>query len=119
MMSGCGGGVQGRGTTQSPSAALTTHHPPPAVTPLPFSPLTLPTHPSASHPSPLTTHPCLSPSPVGGIPREGCTDDKLAEFFSTALTAIGGTSGPGDAVVSVYCNADKQFAFVEVREGWW
>ncbi|KAL3592028.1 hypothetical protein D5086_010668 [Populus alba] len=37
-------------------------------------------------------------------------------FFSQVMAAIGGnTAGPGDAVVNVYINHEKKFAFVEMR----
>jgi len=40
----------------------------------------------------------------------------VATFFSHALAAVGGnTAGPGNAVVNVYINKDKNFAFVEFR----
>ncbi|XP_056162405.1 splicing factor U2af large subunit B-like [Syzygium oleosum] len=40
----------------------------------------------------------------------------LATFFSQVMAAIGGnTAGPGDAVVNVYINHEKKFAFVEMR----
>ncbi|MCI87298.1 splicing factor U2af large subunit B, partial [Trifolium medium] len=36
-------------------------------------------------------------------------------FFSQVMATIGGnTAGPGDAVVNVYINHDKKFAFVEM-----
>ncbi|XP_024521327.1 splicing factor U2af large subunit B isoform X3 [Selaginella moellendorffii] len=40
----------------------------------------------------------------------------IATFFSQVMSAIGGnTAGPGDAVVNVYINQEKKFAFVEMR----
>ncbi|KAI6681196.1 hypothetical protein NL676_035077 [Syzygium grande] len=40
----------------------------------------------------------------------------FATFFSQVMAAIGGnTAGPGDAVVNVYINHEKKFAFVEMR----
>ncbi|CAF2067456.1 unnamed protein product [Brassica oleracea var. botrytis] len=37
-------------------------------------------------------------------------------FFSQVMAAVGGnTAGPGDAVVNVYINHEKKFAFVEMR----
>ncbi|KAK6121931.1 hypothetical protein DH2020_044321 [Rehmannia glutinosa] len=40
----------------------------------------------------------------------------VATFFSHVMSAIGGnTAGPGDAVVNVYINYEKKFAFVEMR----
>lgn len=49
------------------------------------------------------------------MPPSGCDERRLAEFVSNALTAVGGSSGPGDAVVSVYINREKGFSFVELR----
>lgn len=40
----------------------------------------------------------------------------VATFFSQVMAAVGGnTAGPGDAVVNVYINHEKKFAFVEMR----
>ncbi|PWA74831.1 Disease resistance protein [Artemisia annua] len=40
----------------------------------------------------------------------------VVTFFSHGMSAIGGnTSGPSDAVVNVYINHEKKFAFVEMR----
>ncbi|BBH07902.1 U2 snRNP auxilliary factor, large subunit, splicing factor [Prunus dulcis] len=40
----------------------------------------------------------------------------VATFFSQVMAAIGGnTAAPGDAVVNVYINHEKKFAFVEMR----
>ncbi|XP_021300987.1 LOW QUALITY PROTEIN: splicing factor U2af large subunit B [Herrania umbratica] len=40
----------------------------------------------------------------------------VATYFSQVMAAIGGnTAGPGDAVVNVYINHEKKFAFVEMR----
>lgn len=40
----------------------------------------------------------------------------MATFFSQVMAAVGGnTAGPGDAVVNVYINHEKKFAFVEMR----
>ncbi|KAF8409289.1 hypothetical protein HHK36_005363 [Tetracentron sinense] len=40
----------------------------------------------------------------------------IATFFSGVMAAIGGNAaGPGDAVVNVYINHEKKFAFVEMR----
>ncbi|GKD61352.1 splicing factor U2af large subunit B isoform X3, partial [Tanacetum coccineum] len=40
----------------------------------------------------------------------------VATYFSHVMSAIGGnTAGPGDAVVNVYINHEKKFAFVEMR----
>lgn len=40
----------------------------------------------------------------------------VATFFSQVMAAVGGnTAGPGDAVVNVYINHEKKFAFGEMR----
>ena len=40
----------------------------------------------------------------------------VAVYFNQVMAAIGGnTAGPGDAVLNVYINHDKKFAFVEMR----
>ncbi|CAD7696278.1 unnamed protein product [Ostreobium quekettii] len=52
---------------------------------------------------------------VGGLPPTA-NEQSIATFFSHALAAVGGTSsGPGNAVVNVYINREKNFAFVEFR----
>ncbi|KAL9249876.1 Splicing factor U2af large subunit A-like protein [Drosera capensis] len=52
---------------------------------------------------------------VGGLPPSA-NEQSVAIFFSQVMAAIGGnTAGPGDAVVNVYINHDKKFAFVEMR----
>ncbi|KAJ8448034.1 hypothetical protein Cgig2_028910 [Carnegiea gigantea] len=55
---------------------------------------------------------------VGGLPPSA-NEQTIATFFSQVMTAIGGNSaGPGilgDAVVNVYINYEKKFAFVEMR----
>ncbi|XP_024987460.1 splicing factor U2af large subunit B-like isoform X1 [Cynara cardunculus var. scolymus] len=53
---------------------------------------------------------------VGGLPPLA-NEQTIAAFFSHIMTAIGGNSaGPaGDAVVNVYINHEKKFAFVEMR----
>ncbi|GLI62399.1 hypothetical protein VaNZ11_005016, partial [Volvox africanus] len=52
---------------------------------------------------------------VGGLPPTA-TEQSISSFFSHALAAIGGnTAGPGNAVVNVYINREKNFAFVELR----
>jgi splicing factor U2AF subunit len=52
---------------------------------------------------------------VGGLPPTA-REDALAGFLSNALAAVGGTTaGPGPCVVNVYINAEKKFAFVELR----
>ncbi|XP_074591682.1 uncharacterized protein LOC141847523 [Curcuma longa] len=52
---------------------------------------------------------------VGGLPPMA-NEQTIATFFSHVMSAIGGNSaGPGDAVVNVYINHEKKFAFVEMR----
>ncbi|XP_024024050.1 splicing factor U2af large subunit B isoform X1 [Morus notabilis] len=52
---------------------------------------------------------------VGGLPPTA-NEQTIATFFSGVMTAIGGnSSGSGDAVVNVYINHEKKFAFVEMR----
>eukprot|EP00854_Cymbomonas_tetramitiformis_P012917 gene12917-15266_t len=46
---------------------------------------------------------------VGGLPPLA-NEQSIAKFFSQALAAVG-----GDAVVNVYINQEKKFAFVEFR----
>ncbi|XP_059435958.1 splicing factor U2af large subunit B-like isoform X2 [Corylus avellana] len=52
---------------------------------------------------------------VGGLPPMA-NEQTIATFFSHVMAAIGGNSaGQGDAVVNVYINHEKKFAFVEMR----
>ncbi|GJN25620.1 hypothetical protein PR202_gb13468 [Eleusine coracana subsp. coracana] len=52
---------------------------------------------------------------VGGLPPSA-NEQTVAIFFNQVMAAIGGnTAGPGDAVLNVYINHDKKFAFVEMR----
>ncbi|XP_013726627.2 splicing factor U2af large subunit B isoform X3 [Brassica napus] len=52
---------------------------------------------------------------VGGLPPTA-NEQSVATFFSQVMSAIGGnTAGLGDAVVNVYINHEKKFAFVEMR----
>ncbi|KAM7252288.1 hypothetical protein ACFE04_024171 [Oxalis oulophora] len=52
---------------------------------------------------------------VGGLPPSA-NEQSVATYFSHVMAAIGGnTAGPGDAVVNVYINHEKKFAFVEMR----
>ncbi|CAN0880352.1 Splicing factor U2af large subunit B [Linum grandiflorum] len=52
---------------------------------------------------------------VGGLPPTA-NEQSVATYFNQVMAAIGGnTAGPGDAVVNVYINHDKKFAFVEMR----
>ncbi|KAL5715196.1 hypothetical protein ACHQM5_017053 [Ranunculus cassubicifolius] len=52
---------------------------------------------------------------VGGL-SPTANEQSVATFFSRVMSLIGGnTAGPGDAVVNVYINHEKKFAFVEMR----
>ncbi|GJN25840.1 hypothetical protein PR202_gb13724 [Eleusine coracana subsp. coracana] len=52
---------------------------------------------------------------VGGLPPNA-NEQTVAVYFNQVMAAIGGnTSGPGDAVLNVYINHEKKFAFVEMR----
>uniref|UniRef100_A0A7I4CPR3 Splicing factor U2af large subunit n=1 Tax=Physcomitrium patens TaxID=3218 RepID=A0A7I4CPR3_PHYPA len=52
---------------------------------------------------------------VGGLPPMA-NEQTIATYFSQVMAAVGGnTAGPGDAVVNVYINQEKKFAFVEMR----
>ncbi|KAH8511897.1 hypothetical protein H0E87_009177 [Populus deltoides] len=52
---------------------------------------------------------------VGGLPPLA-NEQTIAAFFSHIMASIGGNAaGPGDAVVNVYINHEKKFAFVEMR----
>ncbi|XWS42032.1 hypothetical protein CRYUN_Cryun17cG0133900 [Craigia yunnanensis] len=52
---------------------------------------------------------------VGGL-SPIANEQSVATFFSQVMAAIAGnTAGPGDAVVNVYINHEKKFAFVEMR----
>ncbi|XP_077224018.1 splicing factor U2af large subunit A-like isoform X2 [Tasmannia lanceolata] len=52
---------------------------------------------------------------VGGL-SPAANEQSVGTFFSQVMSAIGGnTAGPGDAVVNVYINHEKKFAFVEMR----
>ncbi|GLU13703.1 hypothetical protein SLE2022_303190 [Rubroshorea leprosula] len=52
---------------------------------------------------------------VGGLPPTA-NEQSVAIFFNQVMAMIGGnTAGPGDAVVNVYINHEKKFAFVEMR----
>ncbi|GKU99068.1 hypothetical protein SLEP1_g11970 [Rubroshorea leprosula] len=52
---------------------------------------------------------------VGGL-SPTANEQSVAIFFNQVMAAIGGnTAGPGDAVVNVYINHEKKFAFVEMR----
>ncbi|XP_059284365.1 splicing factor U2af large subunit B-like isoform X1 [Lycium ferocissimum] len=52
---------------------------------------------------------------VGGLPPSA-NEQSVATYFNHVMSAISGnTAGPGDAVVNVYINYEKKFAFVEMR----
>lgn len=52
---------------------------------------------------------------IGSITPE-VTDNNLAEFFNTKMIEMAiGTGGPGNPVLAVQCNYEKNYAFVEVR----
>lgn len=52
---------------------------------------------------------------VGGLPPT-VNEKQISSFFSHALAAVGGnTAGPGESVVNVYINREKNFAFLEFR----
>ncbi|XP_008786117.1 splicing factor U2af large subunit B-like isoform X2 [Phoenix dactylifera] len=52
---------------------------------------------------------------VGGLSATA-NEQSVGAFFNQVMAAIGGnTAGPGDAVVNVYINHEKMFAFVEMR----
>ncbi|KAI3964618.1 hypothetical protein MKX01_020435 [Papaver californicum] len=52
---------------------------------------------------------------VGGLPPLA-NEQTITTYFGGVMAAIGGnTAGPGDAVVNVYINQEKKFAFVEMR----
>ncbi|KAG6879240.1 hypothetical protein C0992_004233 [Termitomyces sp. T32_za158] len=52
---------------------------------------------------------------IGSITPE-VTDHNLAEFFNTKMIEMAiGTGGPGNPVLAVQCNYEKNYAFVEFR----
>ncbi|KAG1368738.1 putative protein phosphatase 2C 55 [Cocos nucifera] len=52
---------------------------------------------------------------VGGLSATA-NEQSVAAFFNQVMAAIGGnTAGPGDAVVNVYVNHERMFAFVDMR----
>eukprot|EP00475_Leptophrys_vorax_P019290 TRINITY_DN26349_c0_g1_i1.p1 TRINITY_DN26349_c0_g1~~TRINITY_DN26349_c0_g1_i1.p1 ORF type:complete len:426 (-),score=27.41 TRINITY_DN26349_c0_g1_i1:193-1311(-) len=52
---------------------------------------------------------------VGGLPPMA-NEQSVSAFFNNAMNVIGGNAaGSGDCVVYVYINAEKKFAFVEMR----
>ncbi|KAI3839109.1 hypothetical protein MKW98_029446 [Papaver atlanticum] len=83
--------------------------PPSAAAPLPTISATLPsnmTHQATRHARRVY---------VGGL-SPTANEQSVATFFSQVMSVIGGNAaGPGDAVVNVYINHEKKFAFVEMR----
>lgn len=51
---------------------------------------------------------------IGNIPF-GITEDLMISFFNDKMQQSGLTSAPGNPVLAVQINMDKNFAFVEVR----
>ena len=51
---------------------------------------------------------------IGSITPE-INEHNLAEFFNSKMTEMNiGTGGPGNPVLAVQCNYEKNYAFVEV-----
>jgi hypothetical protein len=50
---------------------------------------------------------------VGNIPL-GITEDELGQFFNETFVKNNALTSPGDAVVSVQINVEKNYAFIEV-----
>eukprot|EP00178_Gracilaria_changii_P005220 TRINITY_DN1851_c0_g1_i1.p2 TRINITY_DN1851_c0_g1~~TRINITY_DN1851_c0_g1_i1.p2 ORF type:complete len:486 (+),score=90.44 TRINITY_DN1851_c0_g1_i1:2221-3678(+) len=51
---------------------------------------------------------------VGNLPAD-TTDAQIEDFFNRALRASRGIESEGNAVISVYTNLEKRFAFIETR----
>jgi len=51
---------------------------------------------------------------VGNLPPD-TSESEIGSFFSAAMERSGGAESPGPAVVSVYLNLEKRFAFIELR----
>ncbi|KAI0559912.1 U2 snRNP auxiliary factor large subunit [Gracilaria domingensis] len=51
---------------------------------------------------------------VGNLPAD-TTDVQIEDFFNRALKASRGVESEGNAVISVYTNLEKRFAFIETR----
>eukprot|EP00877_Chromochloris_zofingiensis_P002842 jgi/Chrzof1/12559/UNPLg00511.t1 len=86
----------------------------PGVGAVPLTAVALPGLGGQSHSQQATRH--ARRVYVGGLPPTA-NEQSVATFFSHALAAVGGTAAPGNAVVNVYINKDKNFAFVEFRTG--
>ncbi|PON96081.1 U2 snRNP auxilliary factor, large subunit, splicing factor [Trema orientale] len=82
--------------------------------PFPTTQISLPLMPAQAMTQQATRH--ARRVYVGGLPPLA-NEQTIATFFSGVMTAIGGnSSGSGDAVVNVYINHEKKFAFgVAVR----
>ena len=52
---------------------------------------------------------------IGSITSD-VNEQNLADFFNSKMIEMGiGTGGPGNPVLAVQCNYEKNYAFVEVR----
>ena len=51
---------------------------------------------------------------IGGVPF-GATEDAMMEFFNQQMHMAGLATGPGQPVLAVQINLDKNFAFLEIR----
>ena len=51
---------------------------------------------------------------IGGVPF-GATEDAMMEFFNQQMHLAGLATGPGQPVLAVQINLDKNFAFLEIR----
>lgn len=51
---------------------------------------------------------------IGGIPF-GATEQNMMEFFNAQMRAAGLSQAPGDPILAVQINMDKNFAFLEFR----
>merc|ERR1712021_280536 len=51
---------------------------------------------------------------IGGVPF-GATEEAMMEFFNQQMHMAGLATGPGNPVLAVQINPDKNFAFLEIR----
>lgn len=51
---------------------------------------------------------------IGGVPF-GATEEAMMEFFNQQMHMAGLSTGPGNPVLAVQINLDKNFAFLEIR----
>jgi len=51
---------------------------------------------------------------IGGVPF-GATEEAMMEFFNQQMHMAGLATGPGNPVLAVQINLDKNFAFLEIR----